>query len=901
MTAAKETVCMKAAEIRKAFLDFFKESNHAVVKSSSLIPHDDPTLLFTNAGMNQFKRCFLGEERRAYTRAASSQKCMRAGGKHNDLENVGRTARHHTFFEMLGNFSFGDYFKKEAVEFAWNFLVKVLGLAPDRLYATIHEGDGELNLGPDEEAREYWGRYLPRERILAFPTKDNFWAMGDSGPCGPCSEILFDQGEGLGCGRADCRPGCDCDRYLELWNLVFMQFNRHADGTLEPLPKPSIDTGMGLERVTAVLQRVPSNYDSDLFAPMMAQITEISGHRPGADGAKDVSIKVIADHSRAAAFLIGDGILPSNEGRGYVLRRVIRRALRHGRFLGVERPFLHEVAVAVMHAMHDTYPDLLESRSFITNVIAHEEERFSDTLDHGLRLLQSEIARLREFGSQLIPGALIFKLYDTYGFPIDIVTDMARDLRMQVDEASFQELMERQRHQSRLHWRGSGERELSEAYHQLAAEGVTSRFLGHETLKGEAPVVALVQKGARVAEVSAGSQVELVVAETPFYGEAGGQVGDQGEIIGPAGALRVTDTLKLPGDLFVHVANVTRGVVRTGDRVSLRVDPELRRDTELNHTATHILHAVLRQVLGDHVKQAGSLVAPERLRFDFTHFKAVTFEELRDIERLVNEQIRRNQSLAVHVMGLEEALKTGAMALFEEKYGDSVRLVEIPGFSRELCGGTHTHGTGDIGLFVIAQETSVAAGVRRIEAVTGRHAVAHVQQQQRLVAQVAGLLKTSLNELPERIEKLLQGQKQLEKELESLKSSLAAKRSIDLLAGAEDIAGTRVLVTQVEASDPRVLREMNDRFKERLESGVVVLGASHEDKVFLLVGVTPDLTERVHAGKLIREIAHPVGGSGGGRPDMAQAGGSKPDRLAEALDLARTLLRDKLTPPGRVM
>jgi alanyl-tRNA synthetase len=886
---------MKAKEIRKAFLDFFQERTHTVVKSSSLIPHDDPTLLFANAGMNQFKRCFLGEEKRAYTRAASSQKCARAGGKHNDLENVGRTARHHTFFEMLGNFSFGDYFKQEAVEFAWTFLTGVLGLPKDKLYATIHEGDPGMNLGADEEARGYWGQFLPSDRILAFPTKDNFWAMGDTGPCGPCSEILIDQGEKMGCGRHDCRPGCDCDRYLELWNLVFMQFNRQPDGTLEPLPKPSIDTGMGLERVTAVLQKAPSNYDTDLFAPMMAAIAAISGHRPGADAEKDVSIKVIADHSRAAAFLIGDGILPSNEGRGYVLRRVIRRALRHGRFLGINRPFLYEVAVAVMHAMQDTYPELLESQNYITRVIMHEEERFNDTLDHGLKLLQSEIRRLQEEGAQVIPGALIFKLYDTYGFPIDIVTDMARDLRFQVDEPAFEQLMDKQREQSRLHWRGSGERELAEAYHQLATQGVKTRFLGYQQLQAESPVVALVQNGVLVGQAGAGEEVELVTEQTPFYGAAGGQVGDQGKILGPAGRIHVTDTLKLPGDMIVHVGKVMHGVLRVRDLVQLQVDQDLRADTALNHTATHILHAVLRKVLGDHVKQAGSMVAPERLRFDFTHFTAVTPDELRTIERLVNEEIRHNRSLEVHVMGLEEALRTGAMALFEEKYGDTVRLVEIPGFSKELCGGTHTHGTGDIGLFQIIQETSVAAGVRRIEALTGRGALSYVQQQQQWLQHSAALLKTHAGEVPERIEKLLASQKQLEKELEALKTSLTAKRSADLLTDAEDIGGVKVLVTRVEADNPKVLREINDRFKDRLASGVVVLGATHEDKAFLLVGVSSDLTKRIQAGNIIKELALAIGGSGGGRPDMAQAGGTRPEGLADALALARDLLRKKLT------
>jgi len=885
---------MKASEIRKAFLDFFQQQSHTIVNSSSLIPHDDPTLLFTNAGMVQFKRCFLGEERRPFSRATTSQKCMRAGGKHNDLENVGRTARHHTFFEMLGNFSFGDYFKEDAIKYAWIFLTEVMGLPKDKLFATIHEGDRTMKLGPDEEAREFWARYLPLDRILLFPTKDNFWSMGDTGPCGPCSEIIIDQGPGIGCGKPDCKPGCDCDRYLELWNLVFMQFNRKEDGTLDPLPKPSIDTGMGLERIAAVTQNVPSNYDTDVFAPMRASITGMTGYRYGEDPEKDVSVKVISDHSRAAAFLIGDGILPSNEGRGYVLRRVLRRALRHGRVLGLDRPFLHEVAVAVMHAMEDTYPELLESRSFITRVILHEEERFNETLDNGLRLLQNEIKRLREEGATVIPGALIFKLYDTYGFPIDIITDMARDISLEADEAGFQSLMEKQKEQSRMHWKGSGEREISEVYRQLSTRGVSTRFLGYEQVEAESSVIALVAGGENVEKADAGETVEVITAETPFYGESGGQVGDKGEIAGPEGRAVVSDTLKLPGDLIVHVTKVEEGTLRVGDKVQLKVDKVLRTDTALHHTATHVLHAVLRHVLGDHVKQAGSLVAPDRLRFDFSHFTALSPREIAEIERLVNDEIRRNDELRVHVMGLEEAMKTGAMALFEEKYGDRVRMVEIPGFSRELCGGTHTHRTGDIGLFTIVQEAGVAAGVRRIEALTGRHALAYLQKQQTILREAAALLRTNPLDVPDRVEKLLAQQKQAEKEFEALKSSLAGKHSADLLTRAEDVGTAKVLVTRVEADNPKILRDISDQFKDRLKSGVIVLGAVQDGKVLLLVGVTSDLTKKLQAGNLIREIAGEVGGSGGGRPDMAQAGGNRPDKLDDALILARKLIQEKL-------
>jgi alanyl-tRNA synthetase len=885
---------MKASEIRKAFLEFFNKRGHTTVKSSSVIPHDDPSLLFTNAGMVQFKRTFLGEEKRPYSRAASSQKCMRAGGKHNDLENVGRTARHHTFFEMLGNFSFGDYFKKDAVEFAWEFLTGDMGLPKDKLYATIHEGDREMNLGADEEAQKFWERYLPGERILKFPTKDNFWSMGDTGPCGPCSEILIDQGPGIGCGRPDCKPGCDCDRYLELWNLVFMQFNRRQDGILEPLPKPSIDTGMGLERITAVIQKVPSNYDTDLFAPMREEIERLTGYKYGTAAEKDVSVKVISDHGRAAAFLIGDGALPSNEGRGYVLRRVIRRALRHGRFLGLNRPFLSEVAVSVMESVQDAYPELLENRSFITRIIQSEEERFNETLDNGLRLLQTEIKRLSDEKAQTIPGSLIFKLYDTYGFPIDIVTDMSRELGFEVDEAGFHRLMEKQRELSRAAWKGSGERELSEAYRRICAGAVPTAFLGYEATEADSEITAMVSGGEEIGSCSEGMDVELVTVSTPFYGASGGQVGDRGLITGASGKIAVSDTLKLPGGIIVHAGKVESGFFHVGDTVHLAVDTRLRKDTAIHHTATHILHAVLRKVLGDHVKQAGSLVAPDRLRFDFTHFTALTQEELAEIERLINDEIRQNQGLTVRVMGLEEALKTGAMALFEEKYGDRVRLVEIPGFSRELCGGTHTHSTGDLGFFVILQETSIAAGVRRIEALAGREAFEYLSRLRENLNRAAAALKVAPSDLAERIEKILVQQRQMEKELEALKASAAGRRSADLFDQSAEIDGVRILVAQIEADNPKILREMNDKFRERFNKGVAVFGAVSEEKVFLLAGVTQELTSRLHAGNLIKEIVKEVGGSGGGRPDMAQAGGNRPDKLKDALGLAEKLIREKL-------
>jgi alanyl-tRNA synthetase len=719
--------------------------------------------------------------------------------------------------------------------------------------------------------------------------------MGDTGPCGPCSEIIIDQGPGIGCGRPECKPGCDCDRYLELWNLVFMQFNRRQDGILEPLPKPSIDTGMGLERIAAVKQKVPSNYDTDLFAPMREKIAELTGYRYGTEAEKDVSVKVISDHGRAAAFLIGDGALPSNEGRGYVLRRVIRRALRHGRLLGLNRPFLSEVAVSVMESMQDAYPELLDNRSFINRIIQSEEERFNETLDNGLRLLQTEIKRLSDEKAKTIPGALIFKLYDTYGFPIDIVTDMSRELGFEADETGFHHLMEKQREMSRAAWKGSGEREISEAYRQICTRGIRTDFLGYESTEADSEIIAMVSGGEEIGSAFEGMAVELIAAETPFYGAAGGQVGDKGLIAaGTSGKISVSDTLKLPGGIIVHIGKVESGAFHVGDTVHLAVDARLRKDTAIHHTATHILHAVLRKVLGDHVKQAGSLVGPDRLRFDFTHFTALTPEELSEIERLANDEIRQNQQLSVRVMGLEEALKTGAMALFEEKYGDRVRLVEIPGFSRELCGGTHTHSTGDLGVFVILQEAGIAAGVRRIEALAGRGAFEYLNKLRQIVERAATVLKVAPSELAERIEKVLTQQRQLEKELEALKASAAGRRTADLFEQSMEMDGVWMLVAQIEADNPKILREMNDKFKERFKKGVAVFGAVSGEKVFLLVGVTRELTSKLHAGNLIKEVVKEVGGSGGGRPDMAQAGGNKPDRLGDALRLAEKLIRDKL-------
>jgi alanyl-tRNA synthetase len=876
---------MKTAELRKAFLDYFKTNEHTIVKSSSLVPHDDPTLLFTNSGMVQFKRPLLGEEKRGYVRATSCQKCMRAGGKHNDLRNVGRTARHHTFFEMLGNFSFGDYFKRDAIHFGWEFLTEDLGLPKDKLYASVHEGDAQMGLGVDQEALEEWNSYLPRERILTLPTSENFWAMGDTGPCGPCSEILIDQGEHMVCGP-DCAPGvCDCDRFLELWNLVFMQFNRKEDGSMEPLPAPSIDTGAGLERIAAVLQKVPTNYDIDLFEEIVGVIEQISGHAHGRDPEKDVSIKVIADHGRAAAFLIGDGVMPSNEGRGYVLRRVIRRAVRHGRLLGIEKPFLHQVAEGVLAAMVDTYPEIARNKSYIRMALTNEEKSFSATLDRGLGKLQEEVEKLKRAGSQNFPGETIFRLYDTYGFPIDIVMDMARDQDFEVDEVGFDRLMEEQRQRSRAAFKISDVMETSEALKQLVAQGITTAFTGHDRTEDQSIILALLTEDGAVNEVSEGQKVEVVCDRTPFYGEAGGQVGDKGRISGMGFTLEVETTQKTPGDLLVHLCKVLQGTVIVGEEVTLAVDREKRQATERNHTATHILHYVLRHLLGDHIKQQGSYVGPEYFRFDFSHGEALTYEQLATIEQLVTEKIIENQDVVADVTDMETATAKGAMALFDEKYGDQVRMISTGDYSKELCGGTHSHHTGDIGPFKITAESSVAAGIRRIEAVTGTGALEYIQEQEKTLKQTAALLKAAPHDLAGRVEKLLAQQKELEKEVERVKAQAMTRQFGPSSQDIREINGVRVLCQQVKAESPKDMRVMLDNLKDQIKSGVVVLGAEAVDgKAMLICGVTKDLTDSFNAGEIIKTLSAKVGGTGGGRPDMAQGGGPNSERLSEVLE-----------------
>lgn len=846
-----------------------------MVRSSSLVPQDDPTLLFTNAGMVQFKRAFLGEENRGYLRATTSQKCVRAGGKHNDLENVGYTARHHTFFEMLGNFSFGDYFKEKAIEYGWDLLTNGYGLPQDKLWVSIYLDD--------DEAHEIWRRQIgvPEARIKRFGEEDNFWAMGDTGPCGPCSEIHIDRGEAFGCGKPECSLDCECDRFLELWNLVFMQFNRDAAGKMTPLPKPSIDTGLGLERMVAILQNVSSNFETDLILPIIKKTEDLCGKQLGESETADVALKVIADHSRAAAFLIGDGVFPSNEGRGYVLRRIMRRAIRYGRNIGFTKPFLHQSAEVVFDIMKPAYPELAASAAFITNVIKNEEMRFTETLDTGLKLLNDTLGEIKAAGQKEVPGKLIFKLYDTYGFPVDIVSDVVRDEGLTLDMSGFEKAMEGQRAQSRS---VATFAKISDAYKQLSTRGFKPVFAGYDQAGLDSKVVALVANGDEVSEATQGSEIEVVTEVTPFYAEAGGQVGDKGKITADDLEIGVEDTIKDPTGIIIHKGKITTGRISKGQTVSLEVDIHKRKATQRNHTATHILHAVLRNVLGDHVKQAGSLVAPHRLRFDFSHFSQIDRDTLNRIETLVNERIRENILTHTEEMVAEEAFKSGATALFEEKYGDRVRVVSLADFSKELCGGTHTRRTGDIGSFKVVSESSVASGVRRIEALTGEAAVEYTQLMSGIVLQSAHLLKDKPQAVPPKIEKMLSEIKSLEKKVERLKTKMASMAADSAEADMKTIKGTRVLARKVLVDNPAALRELADQLKEKIKSGIIALGSAAGPKVFLIVVVTKDLVKRYHAGNIVKQVAAVVGGGGGGRPDMAQAGGSRPEKLDEALE-----------------
>lgn len=869
------------SEIRKQFIEYFAQKGHKVVRSGSLVPHDDPTLLFTNAGMNQFKRIFLGEEKRDYVRATTAQKCVRAGGKHNDLENVGYTARHHTFFEMLGNFSFGDYFKEDAIAYAWDLLTNVYKLPVDKLWVSVFESD--------DEAYNIWKEQIgvPEARILRLGAKDNFWSMGDTGPCGPCSEIHIDRGEQYGCGRPDCGVECECDRYLEIWNLVFMQFDRSADGTMTPLPKPSIDTGMGLERIASVIQDTPTNYETDLLRPIIAKVEALSGRTYGQNVNDDVAMKVIADHSRATAFLVGDGILPSNEGRGYVLRRIMRRAMRYGRQLGLKDPFLFKTVSSVFAVMADAYPELQENAAFITSVTQNEEERFSKTLDKGLALLHGAIEEIGGEGYNEIPGHILFTLYDTYGFPLDIVKDVVGNDFI-LDEEGFEEAMAEQKEQSKKKVTFTG---MGDAYKELdLSQDELPKFMGYTNFNAAAEVWLLVKDGQSVPEVQASDEIELVASQTPFYAESGGQVGDTGTITGDNAELIVLNTVKDPTGLIIHKCRVASGVLRKGDQITLLVDTMRRKQAAANHTATHILHAALAEVLGEHVKQAGSLVEVSRLRFDFSHFAALTAEELAAVELYVNKRICDNEPVDVCEMDAEQAIASGATALFGEKYGEKVRVVTVGAFSRELCGGTHAQRSGDIGCFKIVAESSVAAGVRRIEAMTGVPAVEYVQQHLAALNAAAYMLKEKALELPSRIEKMQGDLKAQEREINKLKNDLSMQNAGDAKDEVIEINGVKTLVKLVTAEDPAQLRDMADKFRDTLQSGVVVLGAAHAGKAMLIAVVTKDLAGKYHAGNIVKEIAQKVDGRGGGRPDMAQAGGNQPENLQAALDYAKEII-----------
>jgi alanyl-tRNA synthetase len=876
---------MTGTEIRALFLNYFADRGHTVVSSSGILPKNDPTLMFANAGMNQFKDCFLGLEDRGYYRAASSQKCVRAGGKHNDLENVGRTARHHTFFEMLGNFSFGDYFKKEAIAFAWEFLTKELKLDKNRLYVTVYTDD--------DEAADIWHfqEGIPRERIFRFGEKDNFWSMGDTGPCGPCSEIFYDQGAAIGCDRPDCNVGCDCDRYMEIWNNVFMQFNRSSDGTLTPLPKPSVDTGMGLERVSAVMQGVTSNYDIDILQGIIRHIERLTGKRYGSDDKDNVSMRVIADHARAVTFLICDGALPSNEGRGYVLRRIMRRAARHAKMLGCAEPMLFTMVDAVREVMGDAYPELAEREEYIKKVVLSEEQRFAETLDRGLAILNDEVAALRSAGKQVIPGDVLFKLYDTYGFPSDLTADIVESEGFTIDEAGFELCMERQRAQAREHWKGSGEEGIAQVYKELHNSGLRGLFVGYDALSIYAPVLAIIRDGVTVESAVAGDSITVITERTPFYGDSGGQKGDCGTLSTGSAHSDVLSASRPFIDMIVHYALVREGVVNVGDTADLKVSRPERDATCRNHTATHLLQSALRQVLGEHVKQAGSLVSLDRLRFDFTHFSAVTDDELRRIETIVNSFVLANDPVVTREMNVTEAIEAGATALFDEKYGDSVRVVRVGDVSMELCGGTHVRAAGDIGLFKIVSEAGIAAGVRRIEALTGLGALDFVRQMEDEQRGIAALLKSEVGNSRDRLEKLLVRQRELQREIETLQARLNVAASGDLLSQVTLVQGIKLLAIQVQVEDIKALRDLSDTLKDGIGEGVIALGAAIGGKANLLVAVTKTVSSSIKAGDIIKQIAPLVGGSGGGKPELAQAGGNLPGKLDEALAAVSALLQ----------
>jgi alanyl-tRNA synthetase len=872
-----------SAELRKAFLDFFQSKQHEIVASSSLVPGNDPTLLFTNAGMVQFKDVFLGRDKRSYSRATSSQRCVRAGGKHNDLENVGYTARHHTFFEMLGNFSFGDYFKRDAIVYAWEFLTETMGLPKEKLWVTVYEEDDEAakiwldEIGVDPDR---FSRIGDKPGGRKFES-DNFWSMGDTGPCGPCSEIFYDHGTEIW-GGPPGTPEEDGDRYIEIWNLVFMQYNRDSEGNMTPLPRPSVDTGMGLERLAAVMQGVHSNYEIDLFQHLIKAASSLTG----CENLEEKSLRVIADHIRSCAFLIVDGVLPSNEGRGYVLRRIIRRAIRHGYMLGTTEPFFYRLVQPLIEQMGRAYPELSRAGSQVEKVLKLEEERFAETLEQGMKILESAIGSL---DTNEIPGETVFKLYDTYGFPVDLTADIAREKELGLDMAGFETAMEQQRQRARAASQFGMDRQI-----EITLDGETD-FTGYERLQDEATVIALLKDGKSVDTLGDGDEGVVILDRTPCYAESGGQVGDTGVLRIGDDEFRIVDTQKHSGDLFLHIGKFKGDVLHVGDTVEVSVNEEKRDGTALNHSATHLLHAALRKVLGDHVQQKGSLVDPERLRFDFSHFEPVSREQLKEIERMVNEQIRENYMVETRIMSLDDAKESGAMALFGEKYSDQVRVLRMSDFSTELCGGTHVKAVGDIGLFKITAETGIASGVRRVEGVTGARAIAWMEADEDRLHRVADLLKSGRDEIDDKVAQILERNRKLEKELEQLKSKMASAAGSDLAGAAVEINGVKVLASNLDGADPKSLRDTMDQLKNKLGSAVIVLGTVKDGKVSLVAGVTKDQVSNVKAGDLVKFVAEQVGGKGGGRPDMAQAGGSDAAALPGALDSVESWVREQLS------
>ena len=866
---------MTSAELRSTFLAFFHQRGHSVQPSSSLVPGSDPTLLFTNAGMVQFKDLFLGREQRDYVRAATSQRCVRAGGKHNDLENVGYTARHHTFFEMLGNFSFGDYFKTEAIHFAWDFLTKELGIPAGKLWVTVFEEDAE--------AEKIWLDDIGVDptRLSKIGAKDNFWSMGDTGPCGPCTEIFYDHGEHI-FGGPPGTPDEDGDRYIEIWNLVFMQYDRSIDGTLTPLPKPSVDTGMGLERIAAVLQGVHSNYEIDLFQKLLKAAAELAG----TTNLDQSSLRVIADHIRSCAFMVADGVMPSNEGRGYVLRRIIRRAIRHGYRLDIKDVFFYKLVAPLAEEMGGAYPELASAQAQVERVLKKEEERFAETLGQGMKILEACVAKMQ---GTVIPGDALFQLYDTYGFPVDLTADFARENNLTVDHAGFDCAMSAQRERAR-----SANSFGANYSQEIKLEGQTE-FTGYGHLDDQVHIVALYQLGKEVDSLAIGQEALVVLDKTPFYAESGGQIGDSGRIVGDGAVFEVSDTQKQGGNLFLHKGKLVSGTLVKGQSCIAQVNATNRKATELNHSATHLLHAALRQVLGEHVTQKGSLVNTERLRFDFSHFEPITDDQINVFERMINEQVRLNNPVSATVMAKEDAVKAGAMALFGEKYGDEVRVLKIGDFSTELCGGTHVERAGDIGCFKIISETGVASGVRRIEAVTGNGAMEWLASRDKALAIIAGLLKSAPEKAAEKVEQLLDKTRTLEKQLEKLQAQMASSAGNDLNVQAIDVAGIKVLAVKLDQVDPKSLRDMVDQLKNKLGSSAIVLAVVEGDKVSLAAGVSKDLMAKIKAGDLVNFVATQVGGKGGGRPDMAMAGGNDPSDLAAALAQVPAWIQAQLT------